>query len=109
MSEIGEKFMRVLVLFDLPTQTKKERKIASRLRQFLKKDGYIMLQYSVYARICKGQADIEKHEKRLKCLLPEVGSVRMLTITEKQYVTMKILFGRAKKMEEIGAAQLVLP
>ena len=45
------KFMRILVFFDLPVKTKKERREAARFRNFLLTDGYHMIQYSVYARV----------------------------------------------------------
>ena len=92
--------MRMIVFFDLPTLTKTDRRNASRLRNFLLKDGYTMLQLSVYSRICKGQDDVEKHAKRLKSLIPKTGSVRLLTVTEKQYASMEILVGSLKKEEE---------
>lgn len=104
----GERYMRMMVFFDLPTLTKTDRRNASRFRNFLIKDGYIMLQLSVYSRICKGQDDVNKHAKRLKSLIPQEGSVRLLTITEKQYVSMEILIGSLKKEEEIGDKQLLL-
>lgn len=101
--------MRMIVFFDLPTLTKTDRRNASRLRNFLLKDGgYTMLQLSVYSRICKGQDDVEKHAKRLKSLIPKTGSVRLLTVTEKQYASMEILVGSLKKEEEIGDKQLLL-
>lgn len=108
MSVGGERFMRLIVFFDLPTLTKQDRKNASRFRKFLINDGWIMLQLSVYSRICKGQDSINKHIKRIKSLIPKEGSVRMLTITEKQYASMEILVGSAKKEEEIGEKQLLL-
>lgn len=104
----GEKFMRMIVFFDLPTLTKSDRRNASRFRNFLIKDGYTMLQLSVYSRICKGQDDVDKHAKRLKSLISKEGSVRLLTITEKQYASMEILVGTLKKEEEIGEKQLLL-
>lgn len=108
MAAEGERYMRIIVFFDLPTLTKTDRKNASRFRNFLVKDGYIMLQLSVYSRICKGQDDVEKHAKRLKSLIPKEGSVRLLTITEKQYASMEILVGSLKKEENIGEKQLLL-
>ena len=104
----GEKFMRMIVFFDLPTLTKTDRRNANRFRNFLVKDGYTMLQLSVYSRICKGQDNVDKHAKRLKSLIPKEGSVRLLTITEKQYASMEILGGTLKKEEEIGEKQLLL-
>ena len=108
MSEAVERFMRIIVFFDLPTLTKSDRKNASRFRNFLVKDGYIMLQLSVYSRICKGQDDVDKHAKRLKSLIPKEGSVRMLTVTEKQYASMEVLVGMLKKEENFGEKQLLL-
>jgi CRISPR-associated protein Cas2 len=104
----GERFMRIIVFFDLPTLTKSDRKNASRFRNFLIKDGYIMLQLSVYSRICKGQDAVDKHAKRLKSLIPKEGSVRMLTVTEKQYASMQVLVGTLKKEEKLGEKQLLL-
>lgn len=108
MAEEGERYMRMIVFFDLPTLTKTDRRNASRLRNFLIKDGYIMLQLSVYSRICKGKDDVEKHAKRLKSLISMEGSVRLLVVTEKQYASMEILVGTKKKEEELGEKQLLL-
>lgn len=89
------KFMRILVFFDLPVKTSSERKAATQFRNFLLKDGYHMVQYSVYTRICNGNDDIDKHETRLNQHLPRTGSIRSLVVTEKQYDSMKILLGQA--------------
>ena len=88
------KFMRILVFFDLPVKTKKERREAARFRNFLLTDGYHMIQYSVYARVCNGVDAVEKHRARIKNNLPDNGSVRLLVITEKQYESIDILLGR---------------
>ena len=72
--------MRILVMFDLPVKTKAERRSATQFRNFLVGDGYHMVQYSVYARICNGR--------------DSVGSVRMLVITEKQYGAIELLVGK---------------
>ena len=94
------KFMRIMVFFDLPVKTKKERKVATGFRNFLLKDGYHMVQYSLYARVCNGNDDVEKHKRRIKSNLPDNGSIRMLTITEKQYETIEILVGSLTKEEK---------
>ncbi|MDD2216158.1 MAG: CRISPR-associated endonuclease Cas2 [Eubacteriales bacterium] len=92
--------MRIIVFFDLPVTTKTERKIAAGFRKFLIKDGYYMMQFSVYARVCNGYDAIEKHINRLKSVVPDNGSVRALTITEKQYEAMYVLTGKLLKEEE---------
>lgn len=100
------KFMRIIVFFDIPTKTKRDRKCAGRFRKFLLKDGYCMLQYSVYVRVCNGVDALKKHEGRLRENLPPVGAVRMLSLTDKQYCSMKILVGTAEK-EEKNASNLL--
>ena len=98
----------LFVLFDLPVGTKVERRAATRFRNFLKDDGYMMLQFSVYARVCRGDDATEKHVARVCKNLPTSGSIRALQVTDKQYARMRLLLGKAEKNEKIGATQLVL-
>lgn len=100
--------MWLMVFFDLPTRTKVHRRRANRFRLFLKKDGYIMLQLSVYARVCRGQDAVDKHIRRVRGSLPKEGSVRTLQVTDKQYGRMELMLGTAPKTEEIGTSQMVL-
>ncbi len=93
------RFMRLIVMFDLPVITDKERKIATNFRKFLLDDGYIMMQFSVYSRICKNNDDLQKHINRLKIHSPKNGNIRMLQITEKQYSNI-IMFAGSKEVEE---------
>lgn len=90
------RFMRLLVFFDLPVKTKPQRKAATQFRNFLIKDGYYMIQFSVYGRVCNGYDAVEKHKKRLKSAVPDNGSIRLLVITEKQYEKIDILVGAYK-------------
>ena len=85
--------MRMLVFFDLPVKTKIQRRVANKFRNFLLKDGYHMVQYSLYARVCNGNDAVKKHENRLRTQLPQNGSVRLLIVTEKQYESIRILVG----------------
>ncbi|MEH2943927.1 CRISPR-associated endonuclease Cas2 [Lachnospiraceae bacterium KK002] len=101
------KFMRMIVFFDLPVVTAKERKAAAKFRNFLLKDGYHMMQFSVYTRICNGMDAVEKHEARLNLNLPSKGSVRLLTITEKQYESIHILLGK-KTFDDTGESSELL-
>jgi CRISPR-associated protein Cas2 len=102
------RFMWLMVFFDLPVRTKPQRRRANRFRQFLKKDGYIMLQLSVYTRVCRGQDAVDKHIRRVRTSLPNEGSVRTLQVTDKQYGRMELMLGTAPKIEEIGPSQMVL-
>jgi CRISPR-associated protein Cas2 len=87
------KLMRIMVFFDLPVKTKAQRREATRFRNFLLKDGYHMVQYSVYARICNGMDAVETHKARVKASLPSRGAVRMIVVTEKQFNAIEILVG----------------
>ena len=91
--------MRMIVFFDLPVQTKTERRHATAFRNFLLKDGYHMLQFSVYARVCNGNDAVKKHESRLRASLPPNGSIRLLVVTEKQYQSIQILLGNYQPKE----------
>lgn len=102
------RYMWLMVFFDLPVKTKPERKAATGFRQFLLKDGYIMLQLSVYSRLCQGQGGINKHLKRLVSNLPPDGSVRALQVTDQQFARMKLLLGERKSAEKLGHEQLIL-
>lgn len=92
--------MRILIFFDLPVKTSIERSEATRFRNFLLRDGYYMVQYSVYARVCNGIDAVEKHRRRVKNNLPNNGSIRMLVITEKQYESIDILIGELTQADE---------
>ena len=94
------RFMRIRVFFDLPVKTKGERREASRFRNYLLNDGYFMVQYSVYARVCNGNDAVEKHKARLRRNLPPNGAVRMLVITERQYEAIEILLGGFSQADE---------
>jgi CRISPR-associated protein Cas2 len=84
----------ILVFFDLPTETKKERKIAARFRKDIMGDGFTMFQFSIYIRHCSSRENMDVHIKRLKRILPEKGHVGMLTVTDKQFSSMEIFYGQ---------------
>ncbi len=68
----------------------------------------MMLQYSVYARVCRGEEAVDKHMQRVTKNLPRQGSVRALQVTDKQYGKMRLLLGEAEKNEKIAPNQMVL-
>lgn len=92
--------MRMMVMFDLPVDTKAGRKAATQFRNFLLKDGYYMMQYSIYTRICNGVDSANKHKERLKCFLPDNGAIRLIIVTEKQFQDMDLLLGKYRKEDE---------
>jgi CRISPR-associated protein Cas2 len=97
--------MRVLVFFDLPVKTKKERKIYRRFRKFLIKNGHHMLQFSVYSKILANRDAASHHVDLIRKHAPEKGNIRIMTVTEKQYASIKIIVGGKTYQEEIVTEQ----
>lgn len=103
------KFMRLLVLFDLPVKNKKDRKIYAQFRKFLLKNGFYFIQYSVYVRVCNGLENLEKHIENIKRNAPKKGSVRLIYLTDKQFVRMQIIVGKRTTNErKLTAKQVAL-
>ena len=96
----------MLVMFDLPTETKKQRKLYTRFRKMLLNDGFSMLQYSIYNRHCASNENADVHEKRIAFALPPNGDVRILRVTEKQFARMKTYYGKKPKKPEEPPQQL---
>ncbi len=83
----------VLVFFDLPTETKKERKIYALFRKNILRDGFQMFQFSIYMRHCSSRENAEVHIKRVKKILPEKGHVGIMCVTDKQFGMMEVFYG----------------
>ena len=96
---MDDRFMRLMVLFDLPVNTKKRRRDYAQFRKALIQDGFLMLQYSVYVPLARNHDDAQKHLRIVEDYLPPAGSVRAMLITEKQYTQMKLLCGEQMKDE----------
>lgn len=86
--------MWILVFFDLPTETKKERKIYTNFRQKLMIDGFTMFQFSIYVRHCASRENASVHIKRIKSILPEKGHIGILCITDKQFEDIELYYGK---------------
>lgn len=91
--------MRLMVFFDLPVGTKEERREATRFRNALLKNGYYMVQFSVYARLCNGVDSSFMHMNKLKSFAPITGSIRCMIVTERQYASISVLSGKKTKNE----------
>ncbi|MBL7813028.1 MAG: CRISPR-associated endonuclease Cas2 [Bacteroidetes bacterium] len=81
--------MWVFVFFDLPTETKTDRKQAALFRKCLLKDGFTMMQFSIYKRHCPSYENALVHTKRVKFFLPPKGEVIIYTLTDKQFGDME--------------------
>lgn len=100
--------MRLIVMYDLPVVTEKDKKIYSKFRHFLLNDGYILIQYSIYSRICKNHDDILKHINRIRQNTPDKGNIRLLQVTENQYNNMLLLSGNKLDDELITSESLII-
>lgn len=95
--------MVVLVAFDLPTQTKKEKKIYRIFRFFLLRRGYIMLQYSLYYKKTNNWASAKIETQTVIDFAPKTAknsSIRILHVSEKQFLDMAIVYGETETSEE---------
>lgn len=84
------RIMWVIVLYDLPTETKVERRVASLFRDRLLKNGFSMFQFSMYIRHCPSRENAQVHINRVKKLLPKNGHVAIMCITDKQFGDIEI-------------------
>ena len=100
--------MWTLVMYDLPTETKKERKVAAKFRKELLADGFSMFQFSMYVRHSASSDNAAVHKKRVKNLLPELGKVGILQITDKQFGQMELFYGKKPQELPVGPQQLEL-
>lgn len=86
--------MRILVFFDLPTDTAKNRKIYSNFRKLLINEGFIMMQESVYTKLALNNSVVNSVKDRINKNKPPKGIVQMLTITEKQFNSIEYIVGK---------------
>ena len=89
--------MRLIVFFDLPVLTSEERRQYSKFRKYLVREGFIMMQKSVYSKIAMNATmsdrimrDVEEHK-------PPKGNIQILSISERQYQDIEIILGESQK------------
>ena len=108
-SRISEyRVMWVFVFFDLPTETKHQRKQAAKFRKNLICDCFTMFQFSFYIRHCPSKENADVHIKRVKSFIPTDGVVGLLCVTDKQFGAMELFQGKSEKNLPIGSQQLEL-
>ena len=109
LSRLSEyRVMWILVFFDLPTQTKKDKKAYHDFRDKLKRDGFTMFQFSIYVRHCASRENMDVHVKRVRSYIPEFGKVGILYITDKQFGEMEVFYGKKAEKPKPVAIQLEL-
>lgn len=97
-----------LVFFDLPVKSKAEKKRAANFRKNLLREGYTMLQFSVYAAHCESGEQGQARRNVIRGLLPPAGHVRMLSVTDHQFASMQNFVGRKTATNEAPPDQMML-
>jgi CRISPR-associated protein Cas2 len=111
--DIAERFNQyrilwVFVFFDLPTETKTDRKNYSIFRKKLQKDGFAMMQYSIYVRHCNSRENADVHIKRVKSFLAPKGEIILFSLTDKQFGMMEFFRCATEKLRPPTPQQLEL-
>lgn len=102
------RIMWVIVYFDLPTETKKDKRAYQDFRKALQKDGFRMMQFSVYFRHCNSRENAEVHKLRVKRFMPEKGNIIMFEITDAQFGRMEFYEGYKRIREKDSPQQIEL-
>lgn len=101
------RYMRMILMFDMPVETAEERKAYRKFRKFLIKEGFIMHQFSVYSKLLLNSSANNAMLERLKVNNPKKGSITLLTVTEKQFSRMIYLNGERDTSIANSDARLV--
>jgi len=98
----------LFAMFDLPVDTVAARRQYARFRKKLLEEGFMMLQFSVYARYCGSEEASQAHRRRVRDALPPDGEVRLLHVTDHQFGKMEVYHGRTRRKPEAPPEQLTL-
>lgn len=102
------RIMWVMVFFDMPTETKKDRKNYAKFRKSILADGFQMFQFSMYIRHCSSRENADVHLKRVRSILPPKGHIGIMLVTDKQFGAMEIFYGGTEKPVPKVSQQLEL-
>lgn len=105
---LGYRSMWLFALFDLPVKTKKDRRAYTDFRKALLREGFTMLQFSVYARHCASEDDAASYSRRIRAELPPMGQVRLVAVTDRQFSKMEVFLGPERAPVEQPPTQLLL-
>ena len=109
MQRLSEyRVMWVMVFFDLPTNTNKEKRAYTIFRKDLMKDGFTMFQLSIYVRHCASRENADVHVKRVKSFMPNSGNVCIMVITDKLFGEIELFCGTQAQIPNAPGQQLEL-
>ena len=100
--------MWLIAMFDLPVETPANRRDYTRFRKSLLKDGFMMLQFSVYARYLPSEEAADAHRRTVRSVIPPLGQVRLITVTDHQFGKMEVFYGKKPREPEEPPPQIML-
>ncbi|MDY4677054.1 MAG: CRISPR-associated endonuclease Cas2 [Candidatus Borkfalkiaceae bacterium] len=104
---MNNRFMRLLIFFDLPMETSKDRREYSRFHKFLIKSGFIMMQKSVYSKLVINNVTSDAVKQKVADNLPPIGVVELLEVTENQFSRIEYLVGEKQTLVEESMERLI--
>ena len=104
----GYRLMWMMVLFDLPVITKRERRDAANFRKFLLGQGFEMCQLSVYLRFCAGKNQAQVYTRSIQSALPPSGNIQVVYFTDRQYESIVSFSGHQRQPANKNPEQFVL-
>lgn len=105
---MGERYMRVIVFFDLPVETSEERRAYRAFQKGLVRKGFFMMQESVYTKIVLNANAAKAVLAHIRAIKPRTGLIQALTVTEKQYAGMELILGEAQTEVIDSSERLVI-
>lgn len=95
-------------MFDLPVETSKDRRNYRKFRKALLNEGFLMVQFSIYVRVCVDKKGAHLMEKRIATYAPADGLIQSLMVTEKQYNSMNFIVGEPKQDVRNSAERTII-
>ena len=92
------RFMRAMVMFDLPVETPMDRRHYRWFKKYLIDEGFIMMQESIYTKICANMHTVERIRNNLEKNKPPKGIVQLMVVTERQYAGMDYIVGESQSL-----------
>lgn len=91
------RIVRLMIMFDLPVDTREQRRDYRVFHKMLIREGFFMMQYSTYVRVCPSKTAANFLEKRIAEMAPDQGVVQSLIVTEAQYQSMNFITGKVSQ------------
>lgn len=103
--ESSYRYMRIIVMYDLPNNNSTENKEYLKFNKLLIKNGFIRMQFSVYSKCVNSYSKVKPEIQKLKSFIPTQGNIRIISVTEKQYEDMVFLCGENTIEEKINGKE----